>query len=285
MELELEDYENIKEKLETVEGGRIVDINSEGAELKILAADDTLSFDGGTIIECLISFPIGVTASIIGNYIYDFCKGGKKLLLDNKRTRINRESIIQRIDLSISERENVDTPEEKQHKVFISHSHNDLEYIAVIVSFLESIGLGGDRIICSSVPPYCIPLDKRVNDWLINEIQHCNLHMIFALSKNYYESTACLNEMGAAWAMKHYWTGILLPEFEFSDIRGCIDSTQISIKLDDKNKRNLEFRLGELKDKLITEFGLNAISSAEWERKRDEFINKIHEVTDKNSIH
>ncbi len=65
------------------------------------------------------------------------------------------------------------------------------------------------------------------------------------LSHSYYKSVASLNEMGAAWAMKQRWTGILLPKFNFSDIDGCIDKTQISIKLDDKDRETLRYRLEE----------------------------------------
>lgn len=168
--------------------------------------------------------------------------------------------------------------EEREKKIFISHATKDKEYISAIVNLLESLGFREDEIICSSIPPYCIPLDNNVYDWLVNEFQHSNLHMIFALSKTYYSRPVCLNEMGAAWAMKHKWTAILLPGFEFSDIAGCIDSAQVSIKLDDNDRDTLNFRLGELKDNLIAEFGLRTISPSLWEKKRNEFLTKIEDV-------
>ena len=101
--------------------------------------------------------------------------------------------------------------------------------------------------------------------------------MIFALSKTYYSRPVCLNEMGVAWAMKHKWTGILLPGFGFEEVAGCIDPAQVSIKLDD-DKDTLNFRLGELKNNLITEFGLRTSSPAFWEKKRNEFLKQIEEV-------
>lgn len=167
---------------------------------------------------------------------------------------------------------------EREKKVFISHAHKDREYVSAIVNLLESLGLQEDEIICSSIPPYCVQLDNKVYEWLLNKFQHCDLHMIFALSRNYYSRPACLNEMGAAWAMKHKWTAILLPGFGFNEITGCIDQTQVSIKLDDTDRDTLNFRLGELKDNLIAEFGLRTISPSLWEKKRDEFLNKIEEV-------
>lgn len=169
--------------------------------------------------------------------------------------------------------------EKRTRKIFISHATKDKDYVGEIIKLLESLGLREDEIICSSIPPYCIPLDNNVYDWLVEEFQHSDLHVIYALSSTYYSRTACLNEMGAAWAMKQKWTGILLPGFGFGEIDGCIDPYQVSIKLDDPDIETLRFRLGELKDNLIAEFGLRRISESLWEKKRNEFLKGISNVT------
>jgi hypothetical protein len=171
----------------------------------------------------------------------------------------------------------------KPHKIFISHNTADKEYAEALVGLLESLGLYQNEIICSSVPPYCIPLDNKVFDWLTNEFEKSDLHMIFLLSSNYYDSPASLNEMGAAWVLKHKWTGILLPGFEYKDINGCIDKTQISIKLDDPDVNTLEFRLGELKDNLTAEFGLRNMPEAVWKRKRDTFLTNVQKITEERA--
>lgn len=172
---------------------------------------------------------------------------------------------------------------EKTHKLFISHSNKDADYVEVFVGLLEILGLRDEEIICSSIPPYCIPLGNKVYEWLINEFQHSDLHVVYILSKDYYSSAASLNEMGAAWAMKHKWTGILLPGFQFSQLDGCIDKTQISIKLDDADDRTLKYRLSELKDELTKEFNLRPMSEAAWERQRDSFLDKITAITEKRT--
>lgn len=167
------------------------------------------------------------------------------------------------------------------HKLFISHSSKDVDYVEAFVDLLEILGLRDEEIICSSVPPYCIPLGNKVYDWLVNEFQHSALHVIYIFSKDYYASAASLNEMGATWVMKHKWTGILLPEFQFSQLDGCIDNTQILIKLDDTDIRTVKFRLGEFKDEIIKEFNLRIMSEATWERRRDEFLDKIAAIARK----
>lgn len=184
------------------------------------------------------------------------------------------KAIYENIDYYYAE-ESVSMEEKKEKIVFISHATADKKYIKAFVELLEDLGLNEEEIICSSIPPYCIPLDGKVYEWLVDKFQNYDLHVFFMLSHNYYESTACLNEMGAAWAMKQKWTGILLPGFGFEDIDGCIDRTQISIKLDDKETETLHYRLEELKNNLTSEFQLRNMSHTIWERKRTDFLGKI----------
>ena len=163
---------------------------------------------------------------------------------------------------------------ERRKLIFISHSSRDKEYTKEFVELLFSIGLNEDDIVCSSYPGVGIPLREKVYDWLVEKFQEYDLHVLYFLSNNYYQSAASLNEMGAAWALKQKWDGILLPGFSFSDISGCIDPTQIGIKLDG-NPDELKHRLGELKDDIVGEFGLGQISSTRWERIRDSFITAV----------
>ena len=82
--------------------------------------------------------------------------------------------------------------------------------------------------------------------------------MIFALSDNYYNSCVSLNEMGAAWVTATHKDLLLLPGFEFDDIKGCIDKNTAGISLDSEDKL-LKARLGGLKNSLISEFHLNPV--------------------------
>lgn len=59
-----------------------------------------------------------------------------------------------------------------------------------------------------------------------------DLHVILVLSDYYYENVASMNEMGAAWVLQKKYTTILLPGFEFKEIRGVINPRKIGLKLD-----------------------------------------------------
>lgn len=177
-----------------------------------------------------------------------------------------------------------ETDVEERHKmIFISHSSLDKDITKAFVDLLFGIGLNEDDIVCSSYPGLGVPLRESIYEWLIQKFQEYDLHVLYFLSHNYYKSAASLNEMGAAWAMKQKWDSILLPGFSFSDISGCIDPTRIGIKLDG-DPTELKHRLGELKDDMVSEFGLRTISDTRWERIRDSFISKIGVFTHNEKI-
>lgn len=164
--------------------------------------------------------------------------------------------------------------EKTAHKIFISHSTLDMYYVSKLIELFEFIGLNEAQIFCSSVTGYNIPLGEDIYDYLRQQFQNYNLHVVFMLSDNYYDSIACMNEMGAAWILQNKYTTILLPGFEFKEIEGAINPRQISLKLDN-DLTDVKDKLGQLKDTLIKEFGLSNINSLRWEQKRDEFINDI----------
>lgn len=167
---------------------------------------------------------------------------------------------------------------EKQKKIFISHSSKDEEYVLEFVKLLEFMGISEEEIVCSSIPPYCVDSDVNLYQWLAEQFQNYDLYVFYMLSHNYYSSADCLNEMGAGWVTKQKWDAVLLPGFEFDEIKGCIDSKQIGIKLDGKNREILNYRLYELKKKLEQEFELRKIGEVKWERMRDDFLRRIDEI-------
>lgn len=176
-----------------------------------------------------------------------------------------------------------DGMESKENKVFISHSSKDAEIVKAFVELLEDMGMPENSIVCTSVPGYGIPGGKKIYEWLREQLLNYNIHMIFMLSHNYYDSAASLNEMGAAWLAKTESTLVLLPGLSFSDIKGCIDPSEMGIALGgDINE--LKHRLGELKDKLCEEFKLSPMSATKWERYRDGFLGKMQSDVSKESI-
>lgn len=151
-----------------------------------------------------------------------------------------------------------------ENKILISHASDDQEYMELLIKLLETLRFPNGTIICSSIPGYGIPGRKKIYEWLKEQFLTCNLHVIFALSYNYYASAACLNEMGATWVTKSSSMLFLLPGFGFDKIRGCVDATEVGISIDSKDAE-LKHRLNELKNSLLTEFSLEPIEDIRWE--------------------
>lgn len=166
--------------------------------------------------------------------------------------------------------------EKKNPKLFISHSTEDKEYVRKIVELFEDIGLDENMMFCSSFVGYDIPIDEDIYEFLKKQFNEYDVHVLFILSDAYYRSAASLNEMGATWILQKKYSSILLPGFEFREIRGVINPGKIALKLDN-SLEEVKNKLGQLKDILIQEFGLNQMSAQKWERKRDQFINDLEE--------
>ena len=164
----------------------------------------------------------------------------------------------------------------KRPKIFISHCEKDIAVVESFVDLLSHLGLASDTLFCSSIPGYNIKQGSGdIYEYLRNEFNN-NLFVIFMLSENYYNSTACLNEMGATWILKQKYQSILLPGFNFSQIEGAINPRDISFKLDDKKYRNAA--LGELKDNIVRFLDLQDIDTSKWDYQRERFFSQIDTI-------
>lgn len=173
--------------------------------------------------------------------------------------------------------ENVKIYGTKPPKIFISHATTDKEYVAKLVELLDGMGLNQTQVFCSSLPGYDIPVGKDIFDYLLEQFQNYELHVLLIHSKNYYKSAASLNEMGAAWVLRNNCTSFLLPGFNFEDMTGAINENLIAIKLDN-DEVEVKDKLNQMYDIIINEFGLTKMSDIVWETKRNHFIKEVKEI-------
>lgn len=162
----------------------------------------------------------------------------------------------------------------KTKKLFISHSSKDYEIIKKFVDLLMKIGFNDGNLFCSSVSGVDIPLGNGdIYDYLKEQFLNHDLFVVYCLSENYYKSPACLNEMGATWVKNLKYQSILLPEFKFEDIKGAVNSNQISFTIND------HIKLIEFIDNLVVEFELREISNTLMNNLIDEFKKEISLLT------
>lgn len=167
----------------------------------------------------------------------------------------------------------------KKSKIFISHSSFDLKYVKAVVELMEDIGVPEKGLFCSSLQGYNVPLDREIYDYILEQLSEYQVKAYFILSSNFNRSATCLNEVGAVWSLKLKESRIFLPKFDPKQVVGVMSPSKVGIKLDD-DIDTVRGRLGEMRDDLISFFGLPKMSEAKWERKRDEFLRIIQEYID-----
>lgn len=162
----------------------------------------------------------------------------------------------------------------KKRKIFICHAYADEKYVAAVIELMEAIGVPENGIFCSSLPGYGIPLGKNIYDYIGEQLLEYDIKACIICSDNFYNSSTCLNEAGVIGFSKLNNFQIFLPGFDLSNMRGVLRPDNIGIKLDD-DPGILKGRLREMRDDLLSFFGLARMSEAKWERKRDEFIEHV----------
>lgn len=242
------------------DGGYIIWGVDYDTELEVIGISDDVYLKN-RIEELTSRLPIGINYSItlfsynkmnlIGIIVH---KSSQTILLDGTKYIMKENKCV------------VDEP-----KIFISHSSKDKKYGKALVRLIESIGVSNKNIIFTSDDIHGIPLGQNIFDFLKNEISS-NAHMLYLLSDNYFESPACLNEMGASWIIKNDYTFIGTPEFSFSNSKFsgiAIDIRTVGFTMDNKS------RLIEFRNMIYEKFNLPNIDDRIWYEKLDEYINEI----------
>lgn len=164
-------------------------------------------------------------------------------------------------------------------RLFISHAEKDSKLIEKFVDLLYDIGVPEKSMFCSSISEIGVPIKEDIYEYLRNLLDNEQVIPIFMLSDNYYASAACLNEMGAVWMKQRDYFTFLLPDFEFSQIRGAINPSKRGISLwykSERELRNLKEDLNQFREQMCSLLFIE--KHRNWERKRDEFIAQIQSL-------
>ena len=161
-------------------------------------------------------------------------------------------------------------------KIFISHNSEDEAFVTALVKLLRLyIGSEPEKIFCSSVPTYKIGIGKEIFPEIKSQFEGNDVFMIIVHSPRYYQSSVCLNEMGAAWIQDTECYSFLTVDCEYDDMRGVIDSKFISIKV---NAKDATDRMNEFIYKVLNFFNLPQLELSvlsQWELDRNEFLKEV----------
>lgn len=123
-------------------------------------------------------------------------------------------------------------------KIFISHSSSNKFYGDKLVDLLRNVGIKENEIIFTSNTAYGIPVGQNIFHWLKSQITE-KPFVIYLLSEEYYQSIACLNEMGAAWIIENKHAAVFTPNFNLSSKEfqsGALDSREIGFYITDEER-------------------------------------------------
>lgn len=123
-------------------------------------------------------------------------------------------------------------------KIFISHSSENRDYGNLLVELLRGLGVKENEIIFTSNVAYGIPVGQNIFNWLKSQITE-KPFVIYLLSEEYYQSVACLNEMGAAWIVENEHAAIFTPSFNLSSKEfqnGALDPREIGFRINDADR-------------------------------------------------
>ena len=158
--------------------------------------------------------------------------------------------------------------------IFISHTSVDKKYGDALCHFIMGLGIKKEQIVYTSQPLTKIPLGRNIYEYLRDRINN-QTFMIYLLSNNYFRSSACLNEMGAAWLAQTDFINVYTPDFDFGNnsyLNCVVDKNRMGIKLQDID--NLRISMIELKDRLNDLFALS-IDEKETSSLIEKFIEEI----------
>lgn len=161
-------------------------------------------------------------------------------------------------------------------KIFISHKSEDEAFVKALVKLLRLyIGSEAEKIFCSSVPTYKIGIGKEIFPEIKSQFEGNDVFMIIVHSPRYYQSSVCLNEMGAAWIQDTECYSFLTADCEYNDLKGVIDRKYISIKVNAKDAKD---RMNQFMGEVLDFFDMpkpDFSTFSQWESDRDEFLKEV----------
>ena len=128
--------------------------------------------------------------------------------------------------------------------VFISHSSANKEIAEHLSAYLIRIGVNEKNIFCSSIIGQGVANGEKLNDAIEKAIRKSKL-IVFLLSRDFLDSSYCMEELGAGWYLNQHQGAIcfylVLPDMELSDLSGFVNSKVDKFSfIDPEQKEELE---------------------------------------------
>lgn len=111
--------------------------------------------------------------------------------------------------------------------IFISHSSNNKNIAEQLCAYLTRLGIGDDRIFCSSILGQGVSNGEKLNEAIGKAIKKSGL-IIFLISRDFMKSNYCLEELGIGWYLSQHTNTscfyLILPDIKSSELNGFVNS-------------------------------------------------------------
>ncbi|MDR5588537.1 toll/interleukin-1 receptor domain-containing protein [Clostridium aquiflavi] len=168
----------------------------------------------------------------------------------------------------------------KELSVFISHNEKDDKLAEAIIKLLEALGISKNikdgKIFCSSANNRGVSIGEDIFEQIRNKFDD-NIIVLFLFTKRFFESPACLCEMGAAWVKSKNVVPLVMPPQKFEDIKGIFNKNIKGFLLNDEKK------FTELVDFFIQKFNLPSIDFKDYDEIKNSFFENIQICMEKNN--
>jgi len=154
---------------------------------------------------------------------------------------------------------------EKSYKIFISHAHKDEVIIEKFTEKILRLGCAIDSqdIFCTSIEAMGIKTGEDIRNHIKTNMMLSD-YVFLMISENYINSTMCLNEIGASWALDKKVKPFLFPPLRHDAIwlLEILKSSPI----------NDSATLDKLHEELVREYPLKTGGISDWNKQKADFI-------------
>lgn len=114
-------------------------------------------------------------------------------------------------------------------RIFISHAEIDTPIGEKFLDALIELGIDKSEVFFTSNYHTGVRLGNDFFSTIKDALKECEI-VVFLITRNFYRSEFCLNEMGAVWISDKPFIPILLDGLTYDDMKGFIDSHYIALK-------------------------------------------------------
>lgn len=154
--------------------------------------------------------------------------------------------------------------------IFVSHASHDVALVDELIQLIEGgIGIRSDQIFCSSLEELGIPPGLDFKSFLKEKLGEAKV-VIAVVSPQYYNSSFCMCELGATWALTKSFVPLLVPPITQADLRGSLFGSQ-ALAIDEDKKL-------DVMQSVIVTLATKPETVARWNSRKTQFLKQLPDL-------